>query len=94
MDLNFLNQMVDNLQGQYGVIRLIQPTYQIHPQHFISNSHPSHVHYSSTFDKGNPPHYPSLTYNSIHSPHNYSNTNALAKEIEELKNYLLENQQK
>ena len=105
MDLNWLNQMVDDLQRQYGVIPPIQPTHQIHPQHFISssnpstyqihpqnfipNSNPSHVHYSSTFDKGNPPHYPSTTYDSIHSPHNPSNRNDLAKEMEQLKNYLL-----
>ena len=42
MDLNFLNQVVDNLQRQYGVIPPIQPAYQIHPQNFISNSSPSH----------------------------------------------------
>ena len=89
MDPNLLNQMVDNLQRQYGVIPPFQPTYQIHPNHFISNSNPSHVHYSSTFDKGHPPHYPSPTYDSIHSPHNSSNTNTLAKEIEELKNTIL-----
>ena len=94
MDLNLLNQMVDNLQRQYGVLPPIQPACQIHPQHFISNSHPSHVHYSSTFDKGNPPHYPYTTYNSIPSPHTSSNTNALAMEMEQLKNYLLASQQK
>ena len=92
MDLNRLNQMVDDLQRQYGVIPLVQPTYQIHPQHFISNSHPSHIHYSSTFDKGNPPHYPYTTYASIHSPHNSSNIIDLAKEMEQLKNYLLASQ--
>ena len=86
--------MVEDLQRQYGVIPPIQPTYQISPQHFISNSHPSHAHYSSTFDKGNTPHYPSTTYNSIHNPHNSSNTNALAKEMEQLKNYLLTSQLK
>ena len=92
MDLNFLNQMVDNLQRQYGVIHHVQPTYQIHPHHFISNSNPPHVHYSSTFDKGNPPHYPSTPYTSIHSPPNSANTSVLAKEIEQLKNYLLASQ--
>ena len=94
MDPSWLNQMVDDLQRQYGVIPPIQPTYQIHPQHFLFNSHPSHVHYSSTFDKGNPPHYPSTTYNSIHIPHNSTNTNDLTKEMEQLKNYLLASQQK
>ena len=92
MGLNFLNQMIENIQQQYGVIPTFQPTYQIHPQPFISNSNPPHVHYSSTFDKGNPPHYPLPTYDSIHSPHNSSNTTDLAKEMEQLKNYLLASQ--
>ena len=90
MDLNFLNQMVDDLQGQYGVIPPVQPAYQIHPQHFISNSRPSHIHYSSTFDKGNPPHYPSTPYTSIHNPPHCpstSNTHVLAMEMEHLKRY-------
>ena len=87
MDLNLLNQMVDNLQRQYGVLPLVQPAYQIHPQHF--NSNPSHVHYSTTFYKGNPPPYPSPTYNSIHSQYNSSDTNDLAMAIEELKNTIL-----
>ena len=90
MDPSWLNQMVDDLQRQYGVIPLVQPTYQIHPQHFISNSNPSHVHYFSTFDEGNPPHYPLTPYTSIHIPHTPSNTNSLSKEMEQLKNYLLE----
>ena len=82
MDSNPLLQMIDNLARQHGLIPPVQPTYQIHP-------HPSHVHYSSTFDKWSPPHYPSTTYTSIHIPHNSSNTNDLAKEIEELKNIIL-----
>lgn len=52
----------------------------------MSNPNPSHIPYYSTFDKGNPPHYPSSTYNS--SPHNSSNINVIAKEFEELKNYV------
>ena len=92
MDPSWLNQMVDDLQRQYGVLPPVQPTYQIHPHHFISNSHPSHVHYSSTFDKGNPPHYPSTPYTSIHSPPNFINTSVLSKEMEELKHCVLASQ--
>ena len=96
MDKNWLNQMVEDLQRKSRVIPPFQPMYQINPQNFISNSYPSHVYYSSTFDKGNPPHYPSTTYDSVHSPHNSSNRNVIAKEIEELKNSILslENQKK
>ena len=71
MDPSWLNQMVDDLQRQYGVLPPVQPAYQIHPHHFISSSNPSQVHYSSTFDKGSPPHYPSTPYTSIHSPPHY-----------------------
>ena len=76
--------MVDNIARQHG---LVPPAYQIPPQHFNSNL--SHVHYSSTFDKGNPTSYLSPADNSIHSQYNSSVINDLAIEIEELKNTLL-----
>lgn len=89
MDMNWLNQMVEDLQRQYGFIPPIQPTYQINPQNYMSNPNPSHIHYYSTFDKGDLPHYHSSTYNSNHSPHNSSNKNVIVKEIKELKNSIL-----
>lgn len=89
-DKNWLNQMVKHIQRKYGVIPPIQPTYQISPQNYMSDPNPSHIYYSSsTIDNVNPPHYPSPTYDSSHSPHNSSNINAISKEIEELKNYVL-----
>lgn len=59
--------MVEDIQRQSGVIPPIQPMYQINPQNFMSNPNPTHIPYSSTFDKGNPPHYTSSTYDSNHS---------------------------
>ena len=88
MDSNPLFQIIDNLARQHGLVPPVQPAYQIQPQHF--NFNPSHVHYSSTFDKGNPASYPSPAYNSIHSQYNFSDINDLAIAIEELKNTFLD----
>lgn len=38
---------------------------------------------------GNPPHYYSSTYDSLHNSHNSSNINDIAQEFEEVKNYVL-----
>lgn len=78
--------MIDNFARQHGLVCPIQPAYQTPPQHFNSNS--SHVHYSFTFDKGNPTSYPPPADNSIHNPHDSLNTNDLAKEYMELRDII------